>query len=69
MTCPECQEPMKNLGNVSGIIITDYSEEPLQSCLETWVCHGCRIKKNHMTKLFPVAFDLSGYRDVTGVKP
>ncbi len=39
--CPKCKEPMHNVGNLDGIVYISY---PAQWD-ETWVCHGCRLRK------------------------
>ncbi len=62
MNCPKCNNPMKNLGNLSGFVYTSYP--PCWD--ETWVCHNCELKKTvrEHGKLPDTPPDISDYEDV-----
>jgi hypothetical protein len=57
--CQKCGEPMKNLGNISGIVYTSY---PVQWD-DTYVCDKCKTKQNvrEQGKLPPDYSHLAGY--------
>ena len=42
MNCPECNQPMQNLGNISGVIYTSYPPQ----WDETYACHTCKRKES-----------------------
>ena len=42
MNCPKCNNEMRNLGNVSGIIYTSYPKQ----WDDVHVCDECKIKIN-----------------------
>jgi hypothetical protein len=42
IVCDQCQKPMVNLGNVSGIV---YDSLP-QQWDEVYACHNCKRKRN-----------------------
>lgn len=59
LNCPECNEPMENLGNLSGVVM---ASNPPQWDV-TYVCRADKLKKvvrKHGTMNFPE--DLSGYK-------
>jgi hypothetical protein len=58
----DCGRLMKNLGNVSGLVMTS---NPLQWD-EVWVCDDCKTKKTVRVTAAsrPVAPDLSGFREL-----
>lgn len=42
INCPDCDKPMKNMGNLSRMIYTSY---PAQWD-DVYVCHDCKIQKS-----------------------
>jgi uncharacterized protein with PIN domain len=60
MNCPECNEPMQNLGCRDGKV---YETEP-PTWDETWVCDNCKIKKKRRvhSQMFPRR-NLDEYRE------
>ena len=63
MTCPECGLLMNNLGNLSGIIMTSYPPQ----WVDTYVCKPCKLRTEvHVTgeNKYYVDFDLSKYKSI-----
>lgn len=62
MTCPECNKPMINLGNITYMMIM--SNPPCW--YETHACLECKTKKTVLVRGAPLPPkpDVSGYKEV-----
>lgn len=64
--CPQCQNPMKNLGNVSGIVMT--SNPPQWT--DTYICEPCKWRKDiRVSGQVYSQPDLTGYNSVHDAAP
>lgn len=60
--CPKCGNPMKNLGNVSGVVLASWPPQ----WNETLVCYTDKLKQTvHRTGSMIVKPDLEGFTEVT----
>ncbi len=60
MNCPKCDKPMRNLGNVSGVIRASFPPQ----WEEVYVCEECKVKKTVHVKQYCVSvYDLSKYEE------
>lgn len=63
MICPKCKNPMKNLGNIHGVVLGGQPPE----WTDIYVCLGCRLKK-HIDCVGEIPISLSDIADFEEIK-
>lgn len=66
MNCPQCDQPMENLGNIAGTMMTSIPPK----WYDTHVCHACKVRADKLVtgSSLPKLPDLSDYKKIVMIR-